>query len=292
MITIDLLISFVLVLIMFGIGMSLTLRAIQEVFLKPKALLVSLTSQMVLLPIIAFTICFNFDLPLYIQIGLILLIASPGGTTAGFITYLFNGNVALSIVLTSINSILTIFSIPIIVNLALTIFYGKANEFHLPFFATMREIFIVTLLPVSIGIIIRQTKEKVALLLEKFTKPVSIVLLGIVFLLKFIGTESETGISKQEVKDIIPYAILLNIVCLLVGYLIAVVFKLGVKNKITISTESAVHNTTIAFLVAGSLLHQPDFGKVALVYAMFSFWTAVFFSWIIFRQNRNQSNNS
>lgn len=291
MATIDLLITVVLILIMFGIGISLTFRDLQEVFLKPKALLVALSSQMLLLPLIAFGISTIFDLPLYIKIGLILLAASPGGTTAGYITYLFSGNVGLSIVLTTINSVLTIFTIPLIVNLSLHLFYGSGNMFHLPFFETMREIFMVTLIPVGLGIAFRKWKENTAQKIAKITKPISIVLLGCVFLLKFIGTNQEAGVTMHEIGEILPYALLLNILCLLTGFGIASVFKLGQKNQITISTESAVHNTTIAFLVAGSIMHQPDFGKVSLVYALFSFWTAVAFCLFIIKWKKPSVKN-
>lgn len=286
MVNIDFLISLVLILIMFGIGVSLTIKEIKEVFFKPKALLISLASQMILLPIIAFIISFSFDIPLYIKIGLIILAASPGGTTAGFITYLFNGNVALSIVLTSINSLLTIFTIPLIVNLALYQFYGETSDIHLPFLDTMREIFMLTAIPASLGILLRYLKENIALWIAKYAKPVSILLLGVVFTLKFIGTEEENGMTMQEVIAVLPYALLLNVICLFTGYFVARFFKLGLKNHITVVTESAVHNTTIAFLVSGSLLEHPEFGKVSLVYALFSFWTALLFCYSFIRMEK------
>lgn len=285
---IDFLISLVLILIMFGIGVSLTLKEVKEVFLKPKALLISLTSQMILLPIIAFIISFSFDIPLYIKIGLIILAASPGGTTAGFITYLFNGNVALSIVLTSINSILTIFSIPLIVNLALYQFYGETSDIHLPFLATMKEIFMLIAIPAFSGILLRRFKENLALWIAKYAKPVSVLLLGVVFTLKFIGTKSENGMTLEEITAVLPYALLLNVICLFLGYFVARLFKLGFKNHITLVTESAVHNTTIAFLVSGALLGRPEFGKVSLVYAIFSFWTALLFCYTFTRFSKRK----
>lgn len=289
MIDIDFLIALVLILIMFGIGVSLTLNEVREVFSEPKALLVSLTSQMILLPLIAFGICWIFDFPLYVKIGLIILAASPGGTTSGFITFLFKGNTALSIVLTTINSLLTLISIPLIVNFALLHFYGKSEEFHLPIFETMKEIFVLTAIPAFTGIMVRRWKENVAKTISKYTKPVSTLLLGVVFTLKFFGSKGEDGITKTEILEILPYALLLNALCFLTGYLVARIFKLGHKNQITVSVESAVHNTTIAFLVSGTLLGRPEFGKVSLVYAMFSFWTALLFCLVLTRFNKQKN---
>lgn len=291
MIDIDLLIALVLILIMFGIGVSLTLSEVKEVFSKPKALLISLTSQMLLLPLIAFSICYLFDFPLYIKMGLIILAASPGGTTSGFITFLFKGNTALSIVLTTINSLLTLISIPLIVNFALHHFSGTTGDFHLPVGETMKEIFILTAIPAFSGIMLRQWKPVIAQIIAKYTKPVSTLLLGIVFTLKFFGGNGQDGITKEEVLEILPYALLLNALCFSTGYIVSRIFKLGLKNQVTVSVESAVHNTTIAFLVSGTLLQQPDFGKVSLVYAMFSFWTALLFCFLLttrFRTNNNR----
>ncbi|MFZ4414013.1 MAG: bile acid:sodium symporter family protein [Bacteroidales bacterium] len=277
---IDILVSLVLSLIMFGIGVSLSFQEIKLVFAHPKALIISLFSQMVLLPIIAFSIAFIFNMPNYIKIGLVILAASPGGTTSGFITYLFKGNIALAIVLIAVNSVLALFSIPFIVNIALHQFEGIDRQFLLPFWETFGEIFIFTIIPILIGVGLRQFNKTMAERISKYVKPVLIVLLGLVFLLKFIGLNGVSGISTPEIMEILPYAVLINILLLFTGLLIAKLFKFGFKNEITISIESAVHNTTLAFLISGMLLHNEDYGKVALVYAMFSFWTAIAFCYL------------
>lgn len=286
MVYIDLLIEIVLILIMFGIGVSLTVDEVKIVFSRPKALFVSLFSQMVFLPMMAFLIASSFEIPSYIQIGLVILAASPGGTTSGFLSYLFGGNVALSIVLTSVNSILTLFSIPFIVNLALMRFLGEETSLYLPIVSTVKEIFMLTVIPAFLGILLRHKQEKIAVLILKYTKRISIVLLAIVFTLKFIGKNGNGGITPKEIIAILPYALLLNVGCFLVGYFVSRLFNLGIRNYITISIESAVHNTTIAFLVAEILLGKPVFSKVPLVYAMFSFWTAVLFTILLIKLHK------
>ncbi len=283
---IDILIASVLVLIMFGIGISLSFKDVTIVFAKPKALIVSLCCQMVLLPLIAFIICFLFHIPIYVKIGLVILASSPGGSTSGFIAYLFKGNVALSIILTTINSILTLFSIPLIVNFALTTFNGQNSQFHLPILETMKEIFILTAIPALMGTLVRNWNEKIAMVITKYAKPVLIILLGVVFMLKFLGGNGKGVLTQSEVLEILPFAFLLNVACFLMGFTLTKIFKLGFKNEITASVESAVHNTTMAFLISGTLLHNEQFGKVSLVYAMFSFWTALLFCYIIRATNK------
>ncbi len=289
MLLIDILVSVVLALIMFGIGVSLTLQEIKLVFSSPKALIISLFSQMILLPIIAFSIAFFFDLPSYIQIGLVILAASPGGTTSGFLIYMFKGNTALAIVLIAVNSILALFTIPFIVNISLHEFEGLNQRVLLPFWETLGEIFVFTIVPIIIGVMVRQFNMSLSEKNSKYVKPILIVLLGLVFLLKFIGIDGETGITKNEILEILPYAVLLNIILLFTGLFIAKLFKLGHKNELTISVESAVHNTTLAFLISGMLLHNEDYGKVALVYAMFSFWTAIVFCYILNKMSKKES---
>ncbi|MCE1199152.1 MAG: bile acid:sodium symporter, partial [Marinilabiliales bacterium] len=142
---IDILISLVLAFIMYGVGLSLTLTSFKNVLLYPKALVVGLSSQILVLPVIAFIISYFSDLPLAFKVGLVILSTCPGGTTSGFISYFFKGNAALSIIFTSINSFITLFSIPFIVNLCLSFYYGKTTEIHLSYQETIVQIFSVTI---------------------------------------------------------------------------------------------------------------------------------------------------
>jgi bile acid:Na+ symporter, BASS family len=237
---------------------------------------------MIALPIIAFVISSCFDIRPEVKVGLVILAASPGGATSGFITYLFKGNTALSITLTSINSFLTLFSIPFVVNLGLKQFMATEKQFALPFWDTLVEIFLVTIIPATLGILTRVWKEKFATNLAKIIKPILICLLGLVFFIKIFGSKSqgETGLRAAEISEMLPYCLLLNFCCLVFGYFLTSLFKLGHANQLTTAIESGVHNTTLAFLIAGTLLKNPELAKPPLVYAMISFWTALIFCYI------------
>jgi bile acid:Na+ symporter, BASS family len=277
---IDLLISLVLALIMIGLGLSLTPVSFKNVLLSPKPLIIGLLAQMIGLPLIAFLITLLFHMHWTLSVGLIILAACPGGTTASIITYLFKGNVALAITFSAINSLLTLVSIPLIVNLALHYYAGHGAEIHLPYFETIIQIFVVTILPAAVGVLIRIFNPIFAAKLQRPLNFILLAALAVVFVIKFFAGEHNggTGITMHEIYQILPSAILLNTVCFLFGYKIGLKSNLGFSNSYTIAIEAAVHNTTLAFLVAGTLLQNQDMVKPSLIYAMFSFWTAILFS--------------
>lgn len=279
----DILLSVVLAFIMLGVGLSLTASSFKNLFLFPKPLLIGLVSQIIILPIIAFVLSCLSSLSLPLKVGLIILAACPGGTTSGLLVYYFRGNVALSITFTSINSIITLFTIPFIVNLTLLYYFGKSTVIHLSYIETIIQIFSITIIPAAIGVMIRTKNPEFA---DKAQRPVKVLLtiaLGVVFMILFFaGNKSGgTGISGKEVISILPWALLLNVLCTGWGFLLGIITKLGLKNAYTIGIEASVHNTTLAFLVAGTLLHDQEMVKPALIYAMFSFWTAAIYSIIV-----------
>jgi len=277
---IDLLISLVLALIMVGLGLSLTPVSFRNILVSPKPLIIGLFVQMIGLPLIAFLITLIFRLPWHLSVGLIILAACPGGTTASIITYFFKGNVALAITFSAINSLLTLISIPFIVNLSLQYYAGHSTEIRLPYFETIIQIFVVTLLPATIGVLIRTFNPLFAAKLQRPLNFILLTALAAVFVIKFFAGENHggTGITIREILQILPSAIVLNALCFLIGYATGLKSKLGCSNSYTLAIEAAVHNTTLAFLVAGTLLQNQDMVKPSLIYAMFSFWTAILFS--------------
>lgn len=284
----DLLLSIILAFIMFGVGLSLTPVSFKNLFLFPKPLIIGLASQIIILPVLAFLISFFSNMPLPFKVGLIILAACPGGTTSGVLTYFFKGNVALSIIFTSINSVITLFTIPFIVNLSLLFFYGQSTIIHLSYIETIIQIFAITIIPAFIGVVIRTYKPEFALKAQRPLKFLLIIALAIVFIILFFAGNKTggTGITTKEILNILPFALLLNALCMAWGFLLGLITKLGIRNSYTIGIEASVHNTTLAFLVAGTLLNNPDMVKPSLIYAMFSFWTAIIYSFVIKKANR------
>ncbi len=279
---IDILIRIVLASIMFGLGLSLTANDFKNIAVFPKAFFIGLGSQMIALPVIAYIILLFSDLPDAFKVGIMILAACPGGTTSGFVTYLFKGNVALSISLTAINSFLTIFTIPFIVNFALRYYLNQEAVIHLPIVSSVTQIFLVTLLPAALGVFVRSIKPVFSLGMQKRIKYILIILLAAVYSIKFFAGEQYggTGITASEVWVIIPYVFLFNVACFAFSIAFGKITNLTIRDAFTIAIEVSLHNTTLALLIAGTLLQNQDMVKPALVYTMFSFWSAVIFGLI------------
>ncbi|GAB4492071.1 MAG: bile acid:sodium symporter family protein [Saprospiraceae bacterium] len=284
---IDLAVSTVLGLVMFGVGLSLTVSDFTNIIRHPRAFFTALGAQMLGLPIIAFAISLFAPIPAVLKVGFIILAASPGGATSGFLTYLWRGNVALSLSLTAVNSFLTLFSIPIVVNIGLRVFLGRETELHLPFWDTVSQIFFITIIPASIGLFVRKQFPAIAEKISKPSKYVMLVLLAIVFAIKMFAGENYggAGLEWRDFLIITPIALIQNAGCLFFGYFFMQYMGLPHSSRLTAAMESGVQNTTLAFLIANNLLGNQDMVKPALVYSLYSFWTACIFAWNANRLN-------
>ncbi|MCA0236472.1 MAG: bile acid:sodium symporter family protein [Bacteroidetes bacterium] len=282
---VDVAVGGVLGLVMFGVGLSLTLTDFIHIIRHPRAFFSALGAQMLGLPLIAFFICLLAPLPAELKVGLIILSVSPGGATSGFLTYLWRGNVALSLSLTSVNSFLTLFSIPVLVNIGLQVFMGRETELHLPFWETVSHIFFITIIPATIGLLLRRHFPAFAERISKPAKYVMLFLLGVVFTIKLFAGESHggAGLSVHDFMVITPFALLQNASCLLFGYFFMKWMNLPHPSRLTAAMESGVQNTTLAFLIASNMLGNQEMVKPALVYSLYSFWTACLFAYTVNR---------
>lgn len=276
---IDILISLVLALIMMGIGLSLTFNDFKKIFNQPRALIIALSVQLFIIPVIAYGIAAISGLSAAEKVGVVIVSLCASGASSNLLTHLFRGNVALAISMTTINSFITLLSIPLLSNAALYIFMGVDKEIHLPVLEAILQIFVITILPAAIGVYMRRIHEIAARNLEKPLKYILTILLALVFAIKIFFDEKSggTGISLNETFHILPYMLLLNFMAMVSGLLIAKYGKLIFTDQFTISIEVGVHNTTLALLIAGTILKSPEMEKPAVVYAMFSFFTAVLF---------------
>lgn len=274
---IDLMINAVLAVIMFGLGISLTINDFKNILKTPKSFFAGLGSQMIALPLIAFLMIYPSNLPAVYKVGIMILAACPGGTTSGLVTYLFRGNVALSISLTIINSLLTIFTIPIIVNFSLDYFLHQKVSISLPLMDTVFHIFYITILPAIGGIYMKRIFPEFSAFLQKYLKYLLIILLAAVYSVKFFAdsTTGGSGINRIEVFQILPYALVFNLLCFMFSIGIGRLTKLNIRDAFTIAIEVSLHNTTLALLIGGTMLQNQELIKPALIYAMFSFWISI-----------------
>lgn len=277
---------FTLVVIMFGVGMSLTLTSFRSIFLYPKAITIGLVAQMILLPLLAFWIADASQLSPEFKVGLIILAACPGGASAGLLNHLLRGNVALSISLTSVNSIITLVTIPLITNLALYRYMGETVAIELPVLKTVKEVALMTLVPALIGVTVRRYRKNWALVAEKPLRYIMPSLLAIAFLgIIFFEQKGQNDVAAEFVSLILPN-LWLNLGGMLGGYMLGILFRLGPTSRMTISIEVGLQNSSLAIYVSSVLLGSAHMALVPVVYGSFTFITAVLFGMGVYRLNR------
>jgi BASS family bile acid:Na+ symporter len=285
--TVDILINLVLAIIMLGVGLSLTFADFKNIFLNPKAILIGLSTQIFIIPLIAFAIASLFDVSPEQRVGIILVSTCASGASSNLITHMVKGNVALAISMTTINSFLTLLTLPFIVNLALDHFLHSSSTIDLPYFETIIQIFLVTIAPASIGVIIRRISLKFAEAMDKPLKIILPLLLLGVFTIKFLASKNYggSGITRHELFELFPPMLILNFLAMLAGYLVAKLFKLKFKNQFTIAIEVGLHNTALALVVAGTIIRSAEMEKPALVYALFTIFSALLFIYALKGKN-------
>ena len=266
-----------LVIIMLGMGLSLVVDDFKRIFVYPKAIIVGVVNQLILLPLIGFAIASAFHVRPEIAVGIMILAACPGGPTSNLIAHLAKGDIALSVSLTAISSLITIITIPFIINFALLHFLSEGRIIQLNTLETIIQIFVIIVLPVSIGMLIRRYKEQFALKMANPVRKAS----GIVIALIIIG------IVIKEKANIIPYfkqaglvAFTLNVATMAVGYYSAKLFKIIDKRAVSISIESGIQNGTLAITIAVVLLGNSEFAITPAIYSLLMFLTggiAVYF---------------
>jgi BASS family bile acid:Na+ symporter len=277
-----------LIIIMLGMGLSLVIDDFKRIILYPKAILVGITNQLIILPLIGFGIASIFPLQPEIAIGIMILAACPGGPTSNLISHLAKGDVALSVTLTALSSFITIITIPFIINFALIHFLDEGQMIRLDVIETIIQIMVITLIPVSIGMLIRRYKKDFAL---KMAKPVRIAS-GFVIALVIIGIvikERENFISYFQQAGIVAF--LLNFITMVIGYFSSKLFRITAKRAVSISIESGIQNGTLAISIAVVLLGNTAFAIAPAVYSLLMFFTggvAIYFG--IRRAKKTSSN--
>lgn len=278
-------------IIMLNLGLTLTLQDFKNIAIHPKPLIIGLVCQMILLPLIAFTIASISGLSDELKVGIIIIAACPGGATSNLITYLLKGNVPLSVSLTAVNSVLILFSIPAIIYIALQTFMDKSAMIELPVLDTILKIFYMIIIPTSIGILIRARFKKFAKRTARYMKFITTAMLAIVYLFVILESNNEGAASTlQNYTRVAPFVFALNVVGMLTGYFTARIFSYGKPRQITLSVEVGIQNSALAITIASSevFLGSHEMAIPALVYGLFTFFNAVLFGLIIKKVFRNR----
>ena len=259
-----------LAIVMLGMGLSLVPEDFKRITRYPKAVAVGTVCQVLLLPLIGALITLVVPMQPAIAVGLIVLAVCPGGPSSNLVTYLAKGDVALSVTLTAVSSIITVFTIPLFTNLALQYFLGKSAAIALPIGSTMLQIFLITLLPTAIGMAIRHQFPDTARRLEKQMSRFAVGLLALIIVLLLVREGSKLpGFLVQVGIGVV----LLNLLAMLAGFLAGKLFRLSLAQQICIAIEVGIQNGTLAITITAGLLNNIDMAVPAAVYSLLMYVT-------------------
>jgi len=267
--------------IMFGMGLSLRPLDFKKILHSPKVVAVGIFAQMLLLPLIAFIIAIAFKLPPEIAVGLIIIALAPGGATSNMFTYLFKGDVSLSITLTAIVSLITPFSIPILASLSMVYFMGSNTAFNLPIVKTIVQLLVISVIPVVLGMFVLSRWGKLAKKIEPILKWFSVLFLVLIIVLIVLKNNANmlSYFSQSGIATLI-----LNIVALILGYRLSKLAKLSHPQAVTIGYEVGIQNGTLALVVAGTLIGNDVMMIPAVTYSLIMFFSGGLFGWWVHKR--------
>jgi BASS family bile acid:Na+ symporter len=254
----------VLAVIMFGMGLSLTKQDFLELSKEPKTVAVGLFGQLLILPLLAYGIAVFFNLPEHLAVGIMILAACPGGISSNIISQLARANLALSVSLTAITTLICVVTTPLIIRFAIEQFNDTPTE---PFslLSTTLGLIFITLIPVLVGILIRHKFADFAIRSEAFFRRLSTAFL--IFMIAAITYQERANLLESFVL-VSEASISLNFLAIFTGLLLGLIFKLVKRDAVTLGIEVGVQNSSMAMLIAITFLNRPDYAIAAGVYGL------------------------
>ncbi|HCI75457.1 MULTISPECIES: bile acid:sodium symporter family protein [unclassified Psychrobacter] len=260
-----------LFLIMMGMGLTLVTNDFKRVLKYPKAVGIGLTNQLILLPIIGFALANIMPLRPEYAVGVMLLVLCPGGTTSNLFTYLAKGDVALSVTMTAIASVITVFTIPIVLSFSLIYFMGSGSEFELPVVKTMLTLVVLTIVPISVGMLIKRYAPTVADRSQVYVSRFGVIFLT--FLVLFLGYVQRDIIVDAFIATG-PVSVLLNLSTMALGYYSSKWFGLNWAQRTSVTLEVGLQNSTLSIFMALTLLSNYDMSMMPAIYTLVMFLSA------------------
>lgn len=270
-----------LVIIMLGLGLSLKFEDFTRVFVRPKPVLVGIFCQALLLPLICLGLVYVSDLPPAIAVGMMLLAASPGGTSATIYTHLARGDVALSLMLAAISSLLALLTIPLIANGSLMLFYGEADTVYLKV-SQVLQIFAIAVVPALIGVYIRSLYPAAAARLDRPVKLLATVFLALVVVFALV---SQWTVVMQWAPIVGATVLIFNLVSFVAAYFAAHFLGVERRQTIAITMSVGIHNAALVIALALSeyMLDNPEMAIPPALYGVVAYITGGVAVWILNR---------
>ena len=258
-------IPFALAVIMFGMGLKLRIADFTRVFSFPKAASIGLGCQILLLPALAYGLVTLIPLRPEFAIGVLVIALSPGGAVSNLFSLLARGDIALSVTMTAISSSLSVVTVPLLLNLALLALMGEGMRIHLPIAPTMAHIAWITVIPVSLGMVVRARAPGFATKTDRPVRLLSYVFLSLAIVLILLR---ERGNLAELLLTAGPAAVLLNLVAMALGYGLANAARLNRQQRHTLTIEVGIQNAILATAIAvsPSMLGSTTIAMVPTIY--------------------------
>ncbi|MGI5143617.1 bile acid:sodium symporter family protein [Streptomyces sp. CA-106110] len=270
----------ILGLVMFGLGLTLTVADFARVLKYPKAAAVALTCQIVVLPAVCFGLVLAFHLHGALAVGVMLLVAAPGGITANLFSHLAGGDVALNITLTAINSLLAAFTLPVVVALATWRFLGDEASIGLQF-GKFVQVLAIVLVPVAIGVWTRHRFSAWADAMRQPAKIASVLVLA----LATVGALTQSfDVFAANMGRLGGIALVLCTLSLVIGYVVTRLFRVSRRQSIAAAMEIGLHNSTLAIIVSVSVIGDEVMAVPAALYGVLMFVPAGLASYLFSRR--------
>lgn len=272
-----------LIAIMFSMGLSLRLADFAEVGRNPVAVGVGLTAQLVVMPPLALAVAWLFALPAPMAAGLFLLAICPGGVTSNAITFAAKANVALAVVLTSLSSLITVFTIPVLARWGLQHLYVGGAAPKLSILSTMAQLAIMTVIPIALGMALRKASPALAERATPYLRPASLIVLIVVIGFSVIASAS---LLLANLVRAGPAIWTLNALGMAIGLGLAARIGLNAKDRLTIAIEAGVHNATMATLLTLSILKDLSLAITPTLYGVVMLLNAgLLVRWLQYRRS-------
>ena len=271
-----------LVIIMLGLGLSLRIEDFVRCLSRPWPIVVGLICQLVILPAFCFGLVYLANLPPAISVGMMLLAASPGGTSAAIFTHLARGDLALSLILAAVTSVIALFSLPVIVNLSMIAFYGDASAVRLEIRQVL-QIFVIAIIPALVGVFIRGRLPALAERLDRPVKAMATLFLIVVVLAALIG---QRGLLVVWGPTVGVVALVFAMGSLLVGYYVPRVLKIERPQAIALAMSIGIHNAALVIALAMSeqMLGNSEMAIPPAAYGVVAYIVGGAFVWVLNRQ--------
>lgn len=270
-----------LAVVMFGLGLSLTVGDFARIAKEPRAVGVALGTQILLLPAVCFALVVGFGLDPVLAVGMMLLAASPGGTTANLFSHLFRGDVALNITLTAVNSVIAVLTLPLVVNLALGWFAPPLGSSVGLQFDKILQVFAIVLVPVVLGMLVRRLSPSTAARAERPVRILSAVVLVAVIAGALLAERENLGTYLADVGVVTT---LFCLISLTAGFLVPRLFRVGYRQSVASAFEIGIHNSTLAIAVALTVLGDERLAVPAAVYGVIMFPLAAGVGYLLSRR--------